>query len=166
MQTEWSQKKKKKLYINTYIRNLERSTDEPMVRAAMETQTQRTDLRKWVSGEKERVGWMERVAWEHIHNHMQNTWPVGICCTAQRTRIRSLWQPRRVGWDGRWGGSSRRRRCMCTYGWYMLIYGRNEHNIINTIYFSIKNKFKEYYILLGNIYIQYKYEDTYRNDNV
>lgn len=48
----------------------------------------------------------------------------------------------------------------------MLIYGRNEHNIINTIYFSIKNKFKKYYILLGNIYIQYKYEDTYRNDNV
>ena len=46
IQTEGSQKKKKKLYINTYIRNLERSTDEPMVRAAMEMQTQRTDLRK------------------------------------------------------------------------------------------------------------------------
>ena len=39
IQTEGSQKEKKKLYINTYIQNLERGADEPMFRAAMEMQT-------------------------------------------------------------------------------------------------------------------------------
>ena len=39
IQTEESQKEKKKLYINTFIRNLERGTDEPIFRAAMEMQT-------------------------------------------------------------------------------------------------------------------------------
>ena len=39
-------------------------------------QTQRTDLRTrgWVGvgGEEERLGLMERTAWKHIHNHMEN----------------------------------------------------------------------------------------------
>ena len=38
-----------------------------MCRAAMETQTQRTDLWTRAEGRKERVRGMERAAWEHIH---------------------------------------------------------------------------------------------------
>ena len=44
-------------------------TDESIFRAAMEMQTQRTDLWSQRGGKKERVGLeeMERVKWKHIH---------------------------------------------------------------------------------------------------
>ena len=42
-----------------------------------------------------------------------------------------------MGWE--MGKSSRERRCMCTYDWFMLMYGRNKHNIESN-YPPIKNK--------------------------
>ena len=41
----------------------------------------------------------------------------------------ALWQPRGVGWGERWEGDSRRRH-MYTYGWFILMYARNQHNIV------------------------------------
>lgn len=43
-------------------------------------------------------------------------------------------QPLGVGW-----GKERiqERRCVCTYGAFMLMYGRNQHNIVNSV-ISIK----------------------------
>ena len=41
---------------------------------------------------------------------------------------------------GRWEGASRGMEHMHTYGWFMLMYGRNQHNIANN-YPPIKNKY-------------------------
>ena len=38
-----------------------------------------------------------------------------------------------VGWGGRWEGGSRGRGHMYTYGWSMLLYGRNQHNIVKQL---------------------------------
>ena len=53
----------------------------------------------------------------------------------QGTHINALWQPRGVGWDGRWGGVFRGRWHMFTYGWFMLMYDRNQHNIVKQLSF-------------------------------
>ena len=45
-------------------------TDEAICRAAVETQTSRTDLWTWEEGRKERVEGMERLPWKHTHYHM------------------------------------------------------------------------------------------------
>ena len=42
------------MYINTYVWNLGNGTDEPICRAGIEMQTQRTDL--WAQWGKKRVG--------------------------------------------------------------------------------------------------------------
>ena len=42
----------------------------------------------------------------------------------------ALWQPREVGWSVRWDRSLRGRGHMYAYGWFMLMYGRNQHNIV------------------------------------
>ena len=44
-----------------------------------------------------------------------------------------LWEPRGVGWGGKWERGSRGRERMYTYGWFMLMYGRNQHNIVKQL---------------------------------
>ena len=39
-----------------------------------------------------------------------------------------LRQPRGVAWAGRWEGGSRGKGRVYTYGWSMLMYGRDQHN--------------------------------------
>ena len=39
-----------------------------------------------------------------------------ICCMVQETQTGALYQPRGVGWEGRWEGDSKRRGCIYTYG--------------------------------------------------
>ena len=41
---------------------------------------------------------------------------LGICCMAQETQTGALYQPRRVGWGGRWEGGSKGRGYIYTYG--------------------------------------------------
>ena len=41
---------------------------------------------------------------------------MGICCMAQETQTVTLYQPRGVGWGGRWEGGLRGRGYMYTYG--------------------------------------------------
>ena len=50
------------------------------------------------------------------NSHMQNRLPRGICCVAQETQTGALYQPRGVGWGGRWEGGSKGRGYMYTYG--------------------------------------------------
>ena len=45
----------------------------------------------------------------------------------------ALWQPWGLGWSGGWEGESRRRGHMHTYGWFMLLYGRNQYNIVKQL---------------------------------
>ena len=42
-------------------------------------------------------------------------------------------QPRGVGWGGRWEGGSRGRGRVYTYGRFMLMYGRNQHNVVKQL---------------------------------
>ena len=51
----------------------------------------------------------------------------------------ALWQPRGVGRAGRWERGSRGRGHTYTSGWFVLMYGRNQHNIVNN-YPPIRNK--------------------------
>ena len=44
-----------------------------------------------------------------------------------------------VGWEGRWERGSRVRIHMYTYGWFMLMFGRNQQ-ILQSNYPSLKNK--------------------------
>ena len=45
----------------------------------------------------------------------------------------ALWQPREVGSGGEWEGGSRGRGHMYTYGWFMLMYGRNQYNSVKQL---------------------------------
>ena len=41
---------------------------------------------------------------------------MGICCMAQETQTGALYQPRGMGWGGRWEGGSKGRGYIYTYG--------------------------------------------------
>ena len=51
---------------------------------------------------------------------------MGICFMAQETWIGALYQPRGVGWGGKWDGGPKRRGYMYTYGWFMLRFDRKQ----------------------------------------
>ena len=75
----------------------------------------------------------------NIHHHVWNREPVGICCVTQGAQPSAVCQPRGVGWGGRWEGGSRRRGRMYICGWFMLIYGRSQHNIVKQTSCNKKN---------------------------
>ena len=58
-----------------------------------------------------------------------------------------------IGW---WEGASRRRGHMYTSGWFVLMYGRNQHNIVKQIACRKKKKKKKflwYNLLLSKIFL-------------
>ena len=65
---------------------------------------------------------------------------MGICCMAQETQTGALYQPRRVGWGGRWEGGSKGRGYMYTYGWFMLRFDRKQQNSVKQLSFNKKFK--------------------------
>ena len=48
-----------------------------------------------------------------------------------------FWWPNLQVWDGEGGGGDR-----YTYGWFMLVYGRNHHNIVKQLFLQLKKIFK------------------------
>ena len=42
---------------------------------------------------------------------------MGICCMAQETQTGALYQPRGVGWGGKWEGGSKGRGYIYIYLW-------------------------------------------------
>ena len=56
--------------------------------------------------------------------------PVEICCRTQGAQTRCSVTTQR---GGRWEGGSRRRGHAYTYGWFMLIYGWNQHNQFSSV---------------------------------
>ena len=67
-QSEVCQKEKNTCRILMHMYGIGKDgTDEPIGRAAVEMQTQRTDLRPRAGAG--RVGRVERVAWERMHHH-------------------------------------------------------------------------------------------------
>ena len=67
-------------------------------------------------GEKEgEGGCMERVTWKLTLPYVKQI-PMRICCMVQEAQTGALYQPRGVGWRGRWEGGSRGKGYMYTCG--------------------------------------------------
>ena len=105
--------------INIYIWNPENDTEEPMFRAGIETQTEKTDL--WTQWGKERAGGTERGALAYLHYHAWNSQPVGHCWVAHGAQLGALWGPRGLGCRGgreaqEWGDTCMHiaDSCCCT----------------------------------------------------
>ena len=65
---------------------------------------------------EERVKCMERVTCKVTLPYVKYGQATGICCMSQKTKTGTLYQPRGVGWGGRWEGGSKGRGYMYTYG--------------------------------------------------
>ena len=65
-----------------------------------------------------------------------------ICCMAQETPTGALYQPRGVGWGGRWEGGPKGRVYMYIYSWLMLRFDRKQPNSVKQLSFNKKNKLK------------------------
>ena len=63
------------------------------------------------------------------------------CIVAQGTQAGALWWPGGVRW--RRGGRLKKEGCVYNYGWFSLLYGRNQNNIVN-IFKKLKCKEKKY----------------------
>ena len=68
---------------------------------------------------------------------------MGICCMSHETQTGALYQPREVGWGGRWEGGSRGRGYMYTYGWFMLRFDRKQQNSVKQLSFNKKKTNKK-----------------------
>ena len=55
---------------------------------------------------------------------------------AQETQTGSLYQPRGVGWGGKWEGGSKGRGYMYTYGWFMLRFDRKQQNSAKQLFYN------------------------------
>ena len=63
--------------------------------------------------------------------------------TFQETQTGALYQPRGVGWGGRWVGVSKGREYMCTYGWLILRFDRKQQNSLKQLSFNKKRNWKK-----------------------
>ena len=66
-----------------------------------------------------------------------------MCCMAQQTQTGALYQPRGLGWGGRWEGGSKGIGYMYTCGWFMLRFDRKQQNSVKQLSFNKKNKLKK-----------------------
>ena len=57
---------------------------------------------------------------------------------AQETQTGALYQPRGVGWGGRWEGGSKGSVYMYTYGWFMLRFDRKQQDYVKQLSFNFK----------------------------
>ena len=112
IQSEVSQKEKGKYHILTHIYGIQKNgTEEFIYREAIEKQIQRIDMD--MGREEERVRCMERLTQKLTLLYVKQ--PMGICCMSQGTQAGALYQPRGMGWGGRWERGSKGRGYMYTY---------------------------------------------------
>ena len=57
---------------------------------------------------------------------------------AQEAQIWALYQPRGVGWGGRWEEGSKVRGYMYIYGWFMLRFDQKQQNSVKQLSFNKK----------------------------
>ena len=107
-----SQREKDKYCLLTHAYGIQKDgADEPICRAAMETQTQRTDL--WPQWGKERAGQTERSMETDPGPHVKEA-ARGDSLSDTGSAPSALCQPRGVGWGGRWEQGSGGRGHMHT----------------------------------------------------
>ena len=75
--------------------------------------------------EKVRVGRFERIALEHVYYHMWNRSPVQVQWMKQSTQ--GWCTGMRDGMGMEVGGGIQYGGHMYTYGWFMLMYGKNHY---------------------------------------
>ena len=110
---------------NTYVQALEKMVPVNLCVWHKRGADRRTD--SWTQWGKEREGWTGRVAVRHIQTASGNL------LSDTGAQPGALGQPRGVGQGGRWGGGSGVKGHRYTYGWFMLMFGRNQHNIIKRL---------------------------------
>ena len=62
---------------------------------------------------------------------------------SQETQTGALFQPRGVGWGGRWEGGSKGRGYMYPHGWFMLKFDRRQQNSVKQLSFNKKINLKK-----------------------
>ena len=131
---KWSKSEREKqiLYINSYIWNLERcywwtylqgsSGDADIENRLLDTVWEREGGMIWESSIETLYTTICKVdsQWEFV------VW-------YREPKAGALGQPSGVGWGRKWEGSLGGRRHMYTYGWFMLTYDRNQHNILKQL---------------------------------
>ena len=71
---------------------------------------------------------------------LDSQWEFAVWC--RELKPAALWQTKGVVWSGRWEGGLRGSGHVYTYGWFILMYGRNQHNIVKQLSSNWKiNKF-------------------------
>ena len=118
-----SERERQTSYINVHIWYPEPSVlmvlMKPICRAAMQTQTQQG------------MSWDSST--EICASPCGKSESRGNLLFDPGAQIRALWRPREVGWSGGWEGGSWGSGHTYTHGWFMLIYRRNQHNIIKQV---------------------------------
>ena len=77
---------------------------------------------------------MERVTCKVTLPYVKYGQATGICCMSQKTKTGTLYQPRGMGREGRWGGSSRGRGYI--YLWLIQAEVRKQQNSVKQLSFS------------------------------
>ena len=131
----WVSSEKQSSYSNAYIWNLERQYWGTYLQGG----NRDTDIENRLWQGKERVGRIESSIETYPLPDVKQTANGMLLCNPGSS-TRSPWQPRGVGWHGRWEWGSLGKGYMHTYSWLMLMNGRNQHNIVKQL-FTIKNKF-------------------------
>ena len=132
--TEWSESERQIWHSNAYIQKLRKWYWRVYLQGnsgETDIETRLTDMGR---GE-EKVGSMERVTRKLTLSYVMVI-TYGICSLAQETQTGALYQSRGVGWGGRWEGGSRGREYMCTHGWFMLRFDREQQNSVKQWSFS------------------------------
>ena len=63
---------------------------------------------------------------------------MSVCCMAQETQTGALYQPRGVGWGGRWEEGSKGRGYTYTHGRFMLRFDRKQQSSVKQLSFNKK----------------------------
>ena len=129
IQSDVSHKEKNK-YTNTHIWNLERWCWRIYLQGSNgETDTENRPMD--TGRGEERVRCMERVTWRHTLSYVKQIANGNLLYVSGNSN-RALYQPREV----RWKGGSRRRGYMYTYGWFMWLFDRKQHNSVKQLSFN------------------------------
>ena len=78
---------------------------------------------------------------------------------SQETETGALYQPRGVGWGGRWEGGSEGRRYMYAHGSSILRFDRKQQNSVKQLSFNKKKKKICPYIIACKKKIKYSLKD-------
>ena len=78
-----------------------------------------------------------------LYAKLGSQWKFAVCC--RELTSGTLWQPRRMAWGGRWERVSRGRGHMYTTDWFVLMYGKDQPNIVKQLSSNFKkhNFFKK-----------------------